>query len=224
MAAARSSRPRSRAAPPSAPGTWPCARRLRSAARISSTQPRGRLTCTLGAVERSGPGEACTTAADCPSGFCADGVCCDSACGGSDPGDCQACSQKAGAATDGKCTLLTAATVCRAAAGDCDLPERCDGTAPTCPADALAPALQICRPSARTGDQAELCDGTTPRCPTDDAQAAGTGCACSLSRAPRPTSAAEHALLLSLLTSAFAATLTRRRRAPSQNYLHNQCK
>src|SRR5262249_52511827 len=69
----------------------------------------------------------CTLGSDCPTGFCADGVCCDSACGGSDPGDCQACSVAAGAARNGVCGQALIGTVCRPAAGVCDLPEVCDG-------------------------------------------------------------------------------------------------
>jgi uncharacterized protein (AIM24 family) len=50
-------------------------------------------------------GQACSSGAQCASGFCADGVCCNQAC---DEGVCDACSRKAGGAEDGTCTGFTA--------------------------------------------------------------------------------------------------------------------
>ncbi|WP_433928223.1 kelch repeat-containing protein [Sorangium cellulosum] len=50
---------------------------------------------------------ACSTGAECVSGYCADGVCCDTACGGGNTSDCQACSVALGATVDGTCTRLT---------------------------------------------------------------------------------------------------------------------
>jgi len=37
---------------------------------------------------------------------------------------------------DANCHLVSAGTTCRPASGPCDAPESCDGTSPTCPADA----------------------------------------------------------------------------------------
>ncbi len=74
----------------------------------------------------------------CASTFCADGVCCDTACGDDDLGDCQACSAAAGAAADGVCSPVSAGTVCRAAADQCDAEDQCDGTNIAC-ADNKAP-------------------------------------------------------------------------------------
>src|SRR5205807_9713653 len=70
----------------------------------------------------------------------------------------------------------TAGTVCRAAAGPCDLDETCDGTTTTCPADVLAPSTVVCRPSAGECDPAENCTGTSAACPADDKSPAGTPC------------------------------------------------
>jgi outer membrane protein assembly factor BamB len=50
-------------------------------------------------------GQACSSGAECTTGFCADGVCCDQAC---DEGVCDACSRRAGGAEDGTCTGFTA--------------------------------------------------------------------------------------------------------------------
>jgi len=52
-----------------------------------------------------GQGKACSSGAECATGFCADGVCCDQAC---DEGVCDACSRQAGASEDGTCTGFTA--------------------------------------------------------------------------------------------------------------------
>lgn len=123
--------------------------------------------CTVGAFELSSQGKACTTVADCGTGFCVDGRCCDTACGGGDTTDCQACSVAAGAAADGTCSLLSAATTCRAAAGTCDVAEQCTGTSAACPSDAPAPAMQVCRPATGATDVAEVCDGASKDCPAD---------------------------------------------------------
>jgi uncharacterized membrane protein YgcG len=55
-------------------------------------------------------GAACVAAQDCLSGFCVDSVCCDSACNGGAKG-CRACSEAAGAQSDGTCAMLTG-TLC----------------------------------------------------------------------------------------------------------------
>ena len=89
-------------------------------------------------------GLACAAAADCETGLCVDGVCCDAPCGGSNPADCRACSVAAGASADGACTLLSAASMCRPAAAECDAPELCPGDAPTCPIDQALPDATPC--------------------------------------------------------------------------------
>ncbi|HXI60656.1 MAG TPA: HYR domain-containing protein, partial [Polyangia bacterium] len=127
-------------------------------------------------VRVHGRGGVCTTGADCGSGFCVDGVCCASACGGGDPTDCQACSVAAGGTTDGLCTPVSAAHVCRPSAGVCDAAETCDGSSLQCPANGFAPAGTGCRASAGVCDTAEVCTGSSAQCPADQLTAAGTIC------------------------------------------------
>ena len=121
-------------------------------------------------------GDACATAGECESGFCADGVCCNTACGGGASGDCQACSVAAGAAVDGTCAPRSAGTVCRAAAGACDVAETCTGTSTACPSDALATAGSVCRAAAGACDVAETCTGSSASCPADTFTTAGSVC------------------------------------------------
>lgn len=67
-------------------------------------------------------GAVCTGDGDCASGVCL-GICCDRRC----TGGCEAC----GAA--GVCAPVASGLECRAAAGGCDAPERCDGVSGACP-------------------------------------------------------------------------------------------
>jgi hypothetical protein len=69
-----------------------------------------------------------------------------------------------------------AGTVCREAAGDCDVKETCAGDSPDCPADVLAPATTVCRPAAGPCDQPESCNGTSNACPPDTQKADGDPC------------------------------------------------
>jgi hypothetical protein len=57
--------------------------------------------------------------------------------------------------------------VCRPSAGDCDVPESCDGVNDDCPADAFAPSSTVCRPDAGDCDVAETCIGSSAICPAD---------------------------------------------------------
>ena len=58
-------------------------------------------------------------------------------------------------------------TVCRPAAGLCDLEERCDGAAAACPPDAPQPPGTLCRDLEGPCDLAETCDGASVECPPD---------------------------------------------------------
>ncbi len=58
-------------------------------------------------------------------------------------------------------------SVCRAAAGECDVDEVCDGTSTDCPEDKLKSASDVCREAVDDCDEAEYCDGTTAACPAD---------------------------------------------------------
>jgi len=60
-----------------------------------------------------------------------------------------------------------AGTVCRAAAGPCDVAEKCTGLSVDCPTDGLAPSTTVCRASADVCDVAETCSGSSAACPTD---------------------------------------------------------
>jgi len=124
-------------------------------------------------------GSPCTGPSGCFSGFCVDGVCCTTACGGGAT-DCQVCSVAMGAAADGICSPLPAATaatvVCRASTGGCDGAETCVSVSLDCPPDRPAAAGTVCRPVSGTCDAAEVCDGRTAVCPADVLAPRGLPC------------------------------------------------
>jgi hypothetical protein len=62
-----------------------------------------------------------------------------------------------------ECRFVAAGTVCRAAAGPCDVPELCSGSGGTCPADAPRPADAPCEPDADPCTR-DVCDGMGPAC------------------------------------------------------------
>ncbi len=98
---------------------------------------------------------------------CCDGVCAPSC---SDPRPC------AGKA---------AGTICRAAAGACDIAETCDGVSDTCPADGHVAPGTLCRDAAGVCDSAEYCTGTEAACPANlfasvDVVCRGSGGACDV--------------------------------------------
>lgn len=110
-----------------------------------------------------GNGQSCNAGSECASGICANGACCATACNG----DCEACSIATGGTVDGTCTARSAGTVCRPDAGACDVTEKCDGVAHSCPADAFLPNPTICRPADGGCDLGELCTGASAQCPRD---------------------------------------------------------
>ena len=67
-------------------------------------------------------------------------------------------------------------SVCRAAAGPCDVADMCDGTGAACPADRVAAAGTVCRAKAGDCDVAETCTGREASCPRDGYRPAGTSC------------------------------------------------
>ena len=73
-------------------------------------------------------------------------------------------------------TKKATGTVCRPAAGVCDVAESCDGNSFDCPADALVAANTECRASGGVCDVAEKCNGVSAACPVDSFVAAGTVC------------------------------------------------
>lgn len=75
---------------------------------------------------------------------------------------------------------VAAGTECRAAAGECDAAEQCDGFANDCPADVFLGDDVQCRASAGVCDPPEFCSGSATTCPDDARVAAGTECRASL--------------------------------------------
>jgi cysteine-rich repeat protein len=105
----------------------------------------------------------------CMNEVCGDGILqlllgemCDD--GNTQDGDC--CSSA--------CQFESSATVCRIAAGSCDLAEFCTGSSAVCPADQKSTA--ICRPAVGDCDVAEFCDGINDYCPSNGFEANGTPC------------------------------------------------
>lgn len=112
-------------------------------------------------------GVACSADVECASAFCVDGVCCQSACGGGSDSDCQVCSVAKGSPSNGYCSAAPNTYICRSAVSSCDLNEKCDGMAMTCPIDKWAPPGTLCRAASGTCDVAEVCTGMSNQCPAD---------------------------------------------------------
>jgi parallel beta-helix repeat protein len=73
--------------------------------------------------------------------------------------------------------VADAGTLCRPAAGPCDVPEVCDGIELLCPEDdTLVPAGVECRPAAGACDVAETCNGVSAACPADALAPSTTVC------------------------------------------------
>ncbi|HEY3353694.1 MAG TPA: LamG-like jellyroll fold domain-containing protein [Polyangia bacterium] len=90
--------------------------------------------------------------------------------GGVDPSEqCDLGAQNGapGSCCSASCTLVAAGTVCRAAAGPCDVAETCRGTSAACPADAFVAGGTVCRAAAGVCDVAETCTGASAACPAD---------------------------------------------------------
>lgn len=123
-------------------------------------------TCSSGVCR--GTGNPCTTGPECrntcseASGSCVSPA--DSACA-ADPLACTT-DQCDGA---GSCVhnAGNAGTVCRAAAGICDVAETCSGSSTACPADTLTATSVVCRATFGVCDVAEFCTGISATCPSD---------------------------------------------------------
>jgi hypothetical protein len=63
--------------------------------------------------------------------------------------------------------FASSSTVCRSAAGVCDLAESCTGSGAACPADAFKPSTTVCRAAVDACDIAEQCTGSGAACPAD---------------------------------------------------------
>ena len=93
-------------------------------------------------------------------GFCVDGFCCDGPCTGS----CEVCNA---AGSEGVCSPAPVETVCREAAGGCDVAEMCDGASRFCPPNKVALAGTVCREAQGECEVDVMCDGKTLDCPED---------------------------------------------------------
>ena len=117
-------------------------------------------------------GSSCSAEEQCLSGFCVEGVCCDTAC----TADCDSCLSALTGAEEGSCAATLAGAVCRAANGDCDVQEVCDGQNADCPNDLAMPKGAVCRPDGGDCDDEEVCDGLSKDCPEDYVCDAETEC------------------------------------------------
>ena len=89
---------------------------------------------------------------------------------------CDDGNRQSGDCCSSTCQIESRATQCRPSAGLCDVPEFCDGTTPTCPADVLATSGILCRGIRSACDAPEVCTGTSAACPADVPAAGGTLC------------------------------------------------
>jgi hypothetical protein len=123
------------------------------------------------------PGTACGAGSVCNGSACAAGCWIAGAFyapGAVNPaGPCQVCNPSTSTSA---WSNLPASTVCRAAAGACDVAETCTGSSAACPADARAASGTVCRGSAGACDVAETCNGSSAACPADALSPSGTQC------------------------------------------------
>lgn len=78
---------------------------------------------------------------------------------------------------NGQCSTVPvdSGVICRAAAGLCDVEERCSGTSTACPANLLR--TTVCGPAAFPCEADAVCDGVNPFCPLKPFRDAGSVCA-----------------------------------------------
>jgi hypothetical protein len=138
-----------------------------------SVRPAFRVVSTIGSYAAAGsinPSRrwAAAIATYRASASCGNGVV--------DPGEqCDTASPDSGCCAP-DCSIDVAGTVCRAAAGTCDVAESCTGADASCPADTFTPADTVCRTSAGPCDLPEACTGFDSACPADSRAPAGTLC------------------------------------------------
>jgi hypothetical protein len=85
----------------------------------------------------------------------------------------------------GACGFAPVGTVCREAAGACDVAEVCPGDGPVCPDDGFLPPSHVCRDASGECDQPESCTGTGPECPEDQFKPATTVCRAAVDECDR---------------------------------------
>lgn len=87
----------------------------------------------------------------------------------------EVCDFAAGPCCSGTCDGYANGTVCRPAAGVCDLAELCPGNTGACPMD-VKRILDVCRAAAGDCDVPEQCDGVRVDCPPDVKRPPTTTC------------------------------------------------
>lgn len=106
----------------------------------------------------------------CASGFCDGFGGCMSGCTPGAPCSTgNACERGQVACAPFRCVGIgpvAAGTECRAAMGNCDVAEQCNGSSITCPMDVFDASTE-CRASVGDCDVAETCSGASPTCPPD---------------------------------------------------------
>ena len=94
-----------------------------------------------------------------------------------DPGEqCDDGNLQDGDCCSSTCTFEAATTLCRPAAGPCDVAEFCTGSSGSCPIDQFQPATLECRGAIGPCDQAEFCTGHDSACPADAMKPATVVC------------------------------------------------
>lgn len=80
---------------------------------------------------------------------------------------------------NGQCSTVPVdgGVLCRAAAGVCDVDERCTGVSTLCPMDSLRTTSTVCSPAVGLCEADAVCDGLTVNCPARRLRDAGTVCA-----------------------------------------------
>ncbi|MBI3249188.1 MAG: DUF4215 domain-containing protein [Deltaproteobacteria bacterium] len=175
----------------------------------------GGAACDIGAVEFGAPpppfcGNTLTeTPETCDDGNTISGDGCDNTCqsegtpcgnGTVDTGeDCDegAANGTTTSCCAANCTLQPNTTVCRTAAGDCDVAEHCPGSSPTCPSDTFQPPGTLCGSSDATScDAPDTCnssgacvdrvDPNGTQCVDGDACTVGDACTSGACSGPTP--------------------------------------
>src|SRR5207249_1103916 len=117
------------------------------------------VTFTLTAAGRSSGQTAETTFTDAP-GTCGNGT----VESGEDCDLGSALNGAAGSCCKNNCTFASSTNTCRAAAGECDLPETCTGSSATCPADGPRKASGTACTDDGNACTLDQCNGTSVDC------------------------------------------------------------
>jgi hypothetical protein len=116
----------------------------------------------------NGVDDDCDGKIDCADSDCSADPSCVTSCGNGVLEQGEQCESPFDSCCDSNtCQFKPAQTVCRAAAGGCDVAETCTGASAACPADGVQPNTYVCRTSAGICDLVDYCDGSTKVCPAD---------------------------------------------------------